>query len=332
MTRKPSISVVVPTRNRGDLLRTCLLSLTAQDIDPHNYEILVCDDGSIEDISPVVGEFQPGPPVVKLLRQPAKGPAAARNLGFRSSKADLSICLDSDVLCAPDFLFQISEALDKHPEWVAAEATVLPMGEKSPLFDAPENHGGAYPSGASGYRSDALRLVGGFDETFRYPACEDAEIAARLLKHGTFGYVPEAVVYHPARRVTFSARWRWHKFWPYVMILAKRYRFLAFPGRSVGPLPRLRVATAAIITLPAGRLLESLAWLKRDPAVGAWAFFYGLVDVLCGLRALPEILFSPVPERKNYLPLGDAKAAHRSSQDQGRNRHVTNATRPLGNA
>jgi len=329
MTCNPSISVVVPTRNRGDLLRACLLSLTAQNIDPHTYEILVCDDGSTEDISPVVDEFQPGPPKVKLLRQPARGPAAARNLGFRSSNAAVSICLDSDVVCAPDFLFLISEALHKHPEWVAAEATVLPMGERSPLFDAPENHGSAYVSAAAGYRADALRLVGGFDEAFTHAACEDAEIAARLLKLGTFGYVPEAVVCHPARRVTFATHWRWRKFWRYVMILAKRYSFLAFPDRSIGPLPpRLRVSVAAIITLPTGRLLESLAWLKRHPAIGARAFIYGLFDILCGLCALPEILFSPVPERKNYLPLDDANAAQQSSQRQEQNSCASNACDP----
>lgn len=298
-------------------MRACLSSLTAQGIDSQRYEILVCDDGSTEDMSSVVREFQPGPPTVRLLRQPAKGPAAARNMGFRSSHADVVICLDSDVVCTPDFVLRISEAFDKHPEWVAAEATVFPMGGKSPLFDAPENHGSTYVSAAAGYRADVLRLVGGFDETFCYAACEDAEIAARLLRLGTFGYVPEAVVYHPARRVTFATHWRWRKFWRYVMILAKRYGFLAFPDRPVGPFPRLRVAIAAIITLPAGRLLESLAWLKRDPAVGAQSFVYGLFDILCGLCALPDILFTPVPERKNYLTSESPKDLHQQPGEHG---------------
>jgi GT2 family glycosyltransferase len=251
----------------------------------------------------VAEEFNTSLPNLRLLRQDTKGPAAARNLGFRSSEASIFICVDSDVVCEQYFLLRICEALDQHPDWVAAETTVLPMGEKSPLYDAPENHGGTYVSAAVGYRSQALCQVGGFDEVFQHAACEDAEIGARLLTLGIFGYVPDAVVYHPSRRVTFGTHWRWRKFWRYVMILAKRYGFLAFPGKPAGPFPRLRVALAAVVTLPAGRLLESLSFLKSSLAVGAQTFVYGLFDVLCGFCALPDILFSSVPERRDYLSL-----------------------------
>jgi GT2 family glycosyltransferase len=305
------VAVVIPARNRPDLLEKCLESLACQIFPEGPLEILVCDDGSSEDLATLVRTFDSKLPNIRLIKQEPKGPAAARNMGFRSSHADIFVCVDSDVICADGFLQKLVEALRRKPDWVAAEATVLPAGEMGPFFDAPVNHGGTYGTGASAYRASALVEVGGLDEMFPYPACEDAELAARLLRLGTYGYVPEAIVYHPTRRVSLGMRWRTRKYWRYVMILAKRYRFLAFPGKPVGPFPRLRVSVAAIITLPAGRLLESLAWLKRDPAVGAHAFLYGLFDVLCGLRALPEILFSSVPERKNYLAREDMNAEHK---------------------
>jgi hypothetical protein len=96
-------------------------------------------------------------------------------------------------------------------------------------------------------------------------------------------------------------QWRSRKYWRYVMILAKRYGFLAFPGHPAGPLPRLRVALAAVVTLPGGRLLVALKHAANNPREGLSACGSAMLDVMCGLAALPEILFAPVPERKTYL-------------------------------
>jgi hypothetical protein len=85
------------------------------------------------------------------------------------------------------------------------------------------------------------------------------------------------------------------------MILAKRYGFLSFPGRPAGPFPRLRVALAAVVTLPAGRLIEGVKYIRYKPSDGMLACLYALFDVLCGIWALPEILFGCVPARRNYI-------------------------------
>jgi hypothetical protein len=126
-------------------------------------------------------------------------------------------------------------------------------------------------------------------------------LAARLLKLGEYGYVPQAVAYHPVRRVTLRTHWRWRRHWKYEMILAKRYGFLSFPGHPAGPFPRLRVALAAIVTLPAGRFIEGVKYIRHKPSEGMLACLYALFDVICGLWALPSILFSSVPPRRNYL-------------------------------
>ena len=301
MHNSPKICVVVPVKNRPDLLRACLRSVVNQQIQTDSYEILVCDDGSTVDLSPVIEEFQAGPPSVSIVYQTPKGPAAARNMGFRSRNAEIFVCVDSDVVCEPGFLCSLVSALREHDDWVAAEATVLPTGEAGLLFDAPSSHGGTYPSGASAYRAEALRRVGGFDEAFPLAACEDAELAARLLQLGHYGHVPEAIVYHPTRRVALKTYWRWRLIWKYLMILAKRYGFLAFPGHPAGPLPRLRVALAALVTLPAGRFKKGLGHMADHGYEGVVACLYALFDVLCGACALPLILLGRVPPRLNYL-------------------------------
>jgi GT2 family glycosyltransferase len=297
------IAVVIPVRNRPDLLERCLDSLTRQSFPMGECEVIVCDDSSQDDLGPVVQKFREKIPGITLLRQQGrKGPAAARNMGFRSSRADLFVCIDSDMTGTSGFIKELVTRLESNPGWVAAEAKILP-GDHRPslLWDAPDNKGGAFPSGASAYRAEALRRVGGFDEAFLLPACEDVDLAMRLLKIGTFGYVPEAVTTHPVRRVTWRTHWRWRRHWRYETFLAKRHGILAFPGHPCGRFPRTRVARAAVLTLPAGRLIEAIRSMKDNPVEGGVGCVYALFDVFCGIVALPDILFSRVPPWRNYL-------------------------------
>ena len=303
VSRLSRVAVVIPLRNRLGLLEGCLSSLVRQKFLINGCEVIICDDCSDDNLEALVNKFLERIPKIRLLRQQKpKGPAAARNMGFRSSNADIFVCVDSDVVCAPDFLWKIIEALKSNRDWVAAEATVIPIGGSiSPLWDAPVNKGEVFLSAASAYRGDAIRRLGGFDETFILAACEDTDLAARLLVLGKYGYVPEAVVYHPRRRITLDTHWKWRKHWKYVMILAKRYGFLGFPGRSAGRFPRLRVALSALVRLPARRLIEGVNYMKRKPSDGAFACLYALFDIFCGLWALPGIMFSSVPPLRNYL-------------------------------
>jgi GT2 family glycosyltransferase len=297
------VSVVVPVHNRPELLKQSLSSFTSQDFALNDFEVLVCDDGSTEDLRSIVENFNKVIPNIRLLRQKPKGPAAARNLGIHESIGSTIIFLDSDVLLDRSLISHMVSAMDKNLEWMGAEASIKPVGgEDNPLWDAPvSNTGGRFHTAAIAYRRNALLLAGGFDETFTFSACEDVDLAARVLRYGDIGFVPKAIVYHPRRRVTLGTHWQWRKFWRYEIILAKRYGFLSFPGHPAGPFPRLRVASAAIVTLPAGRFIEGLKYIKRKPTDGMLTCFYAIFAVFCGLWALPSILFSDVPKQRNYL-------------------------------
>ena len=296
-------SVVVPVRNRPDLLAATLASLVDQDIPAQDYEIVVCDDGSVDDIGNVLARFAGADACVRLERQPPIGPAAARNLGIRQSRAPIVIFVDSDVVVDRCLVSSLVGALAAQPQWQGAEAALLPSGKDTGLlWDAPASlEGGHYHTAAIAYRREALVAAGGFDETFKLPACEDVELALRVLARGAIGFVPEAKAWHPRRKVTARMHWRWRRHWRYETILAQRYGILAFPGRSCGPFPRLRVAFAAVVTLPGGRLLSALRASLRAPAEAGPAALYALLDVVCGLVVLPDILFGPVPARQDYL-------------------------------
>jgi glycosyltransferase involved in cell wall biosynthesis len=297
------VSVVVPVRNRADLLALCLDSLVSQDLPASSFEIIVCDDGSTEDLSGIVEMCRQRHSETRHVQQDRLGPAAARNLGIRNSSAPVILFIDSDIVADGNLIRRIDDAMTRNPNWVGAEACLIPIdGTQNPLWEAPDaSSGGRFHTAAIAYRREALIAAGGLDESFLLPACEDVELAARILPLGPIGFVPEAKAFHPRRRVDLRTHWRSRLHWKYLVPLAKRYGFLAFPERKTGRFYRLRIALAALITLPLGRLLEALRWTKRDPSVATRAGCYAIFDVVCGLWALPDILICRVPERLNYL-------------------------------
>ncbi len=303
MSQSLRASVVVPVRNRPDLLARTLETLVEQDFPAAEYEIVICDDGSVDDITKVLTRFIAAPVAIRLAKQAPIGPAAARNLGIRESDAPVVIFVDSDVQADRALVRSLVEALQANPDWLGAEAALHPEGGQAGiLWDAPAStDGGHYHTAAIAYRRDVLLAVGGFDEEFRLPACEDVELAVRVLGQGPIGFVPKAKVWHPRRKVTGLTHWRWRRHWRYETILSVRYGILAFPGKSCGPFPRLRVAWAAVATLPAGRFLVALKTCASAPSDAFRAALYALFDVWCGLWVLPSILFAPVPTRRDYL-------------------------------
>jgi GT2 family glycosyltransferase len=286
-----------------DLLMRCLDSIATQDFPAADYEVIVCDDGSTVDLSKTVARFYPRLPNLKLVKQGRRGPAAARNLGICESDAPIIMFLDSDCVADNGLIRCLVGALADHPHWAGAEACLLPVeGFPGPLWEAPgAPEGGRFHTAAIAYRRDALIAVGGLDETFLLPACEDVELAARILSLGLIGFVPDAKAYHPRRRVSFHTHWRSRLYWKYLVILAQRYGFLAFPDRKTGRFFRLRLAWAAVFSLPLGRLLKSLHWMRQSPSDAILGSLYAFFDIPCGLGALPDILFGAVPERINYL-------------------------------
>jgi GT2 family glycosyltransferase len=295
-------------------LQACLRSLLDQELGGLNSQIVVCDDGSepplqLDDAVTVNADGGDGrdgghdSKHVELVRQPPRGPAAARNQGARRASANLIAFVDSDVELDASCLRELVLALQRNANWRGAEAALLPTGgEAGLLSEAPRNlDGGTYHTAAIVYRRCAFVDAGGFDEAFPYPASEDVELAARILQQGAIGFVPEAIAYHPRRAVTAATHWDWRKHWFFTAVVARRYGFLAFPGTDAGVFPRARVGLAAVFTLPLGRFKAAMGAVLREPAVACRAAAYALLDVFVGLAALPGVLFGAIPPRRNYL-------------------------------
>lgn len=107
------VSVIVPVYNRPNLLREALNSIGAQTY--RNFEVIIVDDGSIEQVNKIVKEFETNSEQkVIFLRQNHRGPGAARNLGLKTAHGELIAFLDSDDLWHPEMLESTVPYLQEH--------------------------------------------------------------------------------------------------------------------------------------------------------------------------------------------------------------------------
>ncbi len=108
MTPEPSISVIIPVKNRAELLKATLNNILQQTLSPS--EIIVVDDGSTDHLPEVKDQFQHQ---VQFVENPGKGPGAARNLGLKLASGKYIQFFDSDDLMTRDKLCLQADALEK---------------------------------------------------------------------------------------------------------------------------------------------------------------------------------------------------------------------------
>jgi GT2 family glycosyltransferase len=303
----PEVSVVIPSRNRRPDLARCLAALAAQDFPKDKFEVIICDDGSTESLVEAVKDAKRAGLQARYVRQEPKGPAAARNLGIHNARARIVAMTDSDTLPEKKWLRKLYEALDRNPDAAGVEGQVFAENEAEfgPLGEGPANKsGGVYLTCNCAYRRDALVAVGGFDESFPYPAYEDTELAARILQVGRIAWQPEAIVIHPQRPLTLKAVLKKLRHWEYVMLMGYRYGYLAWPRYPVS-YPRLRVVALSIAALPLSKFKTAAQWMAIKPAIALKLLLYGIAESLGALLwVTPRVLLTSFQNRiirRRYL-------------------------------
>ncbi|MFN2302107.1 MAG: glycosyltransferase family 2 protein [Anaerolineales bacterium] len=108
----PRVSVIIPTFNRSQFLFHAISSVLVQTYS--GFEILVIDDGSIDDTSEVVAGFND--PRIRYIKQENCGRSTARNLGLEQAQGEYIAFLDDDDLYLPHKLAIQISYLDSHQE------------------------------------------------------------------------------------------------------------------------------------------------------------------------------------------------------------------------
>jgi glycosyltransferase involved in cell wall biosynthesis len=195
----PEITVIVPTYNRLDSLRRCLGRLAAQTT-RRPIEIVVVDDGS--DDGERIAEAVAGVPNARLVRQPRRGPAAARNTGVRVARGSILCFTDDDCEPHTDWATRLADAVLGGADVVAGTTT---NGQVESRFATASQvqadyfrRRSAVPFVASNNVASTALLLREvpFDDRYR-GAAEDRDWCDRVAWLGyRIDYEPAALVHH----------------------------------------------------------------------------------------------------------------------------------------
>lgn len=207
----PTVTIVIPVKDRDEELARCLASLSRIVYPKEKLQVVVVDDGST-DLSPVLAKLY-GAEVVPS-GGTGRGPAAARNVGAGIATGDILAFIDSDCTASPDWLGDLIPSFDD-PRIAAVGGFVDGMCRES----AVDRYESVMSSLSLGSRE---RIGSSGDDTFYLPSCnllvrrtlfhgvggfrdemhvgEDVDLTWRLRDQGwTIGYIPAGRVFHEHR-------------------------------------------------------------------------------------------------------------------------------------
>ncbi len=205
------VTCVIPVRDDPEGLTRLLRSLEANQ--PAPADVVIAEDGSRD--PQAFAELARAHNAGIIQHVAARGPAAARNEGWRTAATGVVVFLDSDVVVGPDWLSPLlAHFSDPTVAAVAprvrapdAESSTLHRFERhsSPLDMGPQPSIVAsrrrvryVPSAALLFRRDVLDELNGFDEDLRVG--EDVDLVWRAAAAGwTVRYEPSVVVHHRNR-------------------------------------------------------------------------------------------------------------------------------------
>lgn len=223
----PSVSVVVCTRNRPELLASCLRSLQGQRYP--RFEIIVVDNSTgAPEVEALTRELSDSAPIQYVV-EPRMGLSRARNRGTASATGDIVAFLDDDATADECWIVELARPYLSDDGVASVNGLILPAELRTPsqewlsrygghskgrgflqeVFDAADRRGQSPlyplpPFGAGGnmsFRRAVLHDLRGFDEALGAgtPAggAEETFQFTRLLLQGhRIVYRPSALVWH----------------------------------------------------------------------------------------------------------------------------------------
>jgi histidinol-phosphate phosphatase family protein len=196
----PGVDIVIPTIGR-ESLRVLLQALAAQTVAPGRI-VLVDDRPAPDGRLPI----PPGSPLdLTVVAGGGRGPAAARNAGWRRTRSEWVAFLDDDVVPPPDwFSALLADLAEAGPGVAASQGRIrvpLPAGRRP--TDWERNVAGLerarWATADMAYRRAALDDTGGFDERFPRAYREDADLGLRVVRAGGRIVTGRRQISHPVR-------------------------------------------------------------------------------------------------------------------------------------
>jgi glycosyltransferase involved in cell wall biosynthesis len=218
----PFVTVAIPSRDRAHLLPEALTSVFKQDYPSDRYEVLMINDGSVDNTEEVYEQLRSQANCqTRYIKAEGIGTAAARNLATREAKGEIVAHTDDDCRLPPGWIRAGVMAFEPGVAFVAGP--ILPKPEQRfTYFSWSMDHrvdNGTYPTSNIFYRRDIFLDEGGFNETFGMNMLGrpvwgwDTDLAWRLLRKGfqsrfALGAINYTEVFHLSPKRWLLESWR----------------------------------------------------------------------------------------------------------------------------
>ncbi|WP_246999250.1 glycosyltransferase family 2 protein [Halosolutus gelatinilyticus] len=197
----PTVSVVIPTYNRADVLPRSIDSVYNQTLD--DCEIIIVDDNSSDNTGEIIEQYDDSR-MSYIVHEENMGGAAARNTGIEAASSEYIAFLDSDDEWLPTKLEKQLEVFDRvNPHTgVVYTGHYLSDSDSKRLGPVPTASGDVYrdqlksdyinPTSTVMVRKECFETAGGFNPNL--PARQDYDMWLRISEHYEFQPVREPLV------------------------------------------------------------------------------------------------------------------------------------------
>jgi cellulose synthase/poly-beta-1,6-N-acetylglucosamine synthase-like glycosyltransferase len=286
----PFVSIVIPVYNGAGTIRMCLDAILNQDLPREQYEVIVVDNNSTDNLAETVQGY----PAKLVSERSCQSAYAARNTGIRQATGELVAFIDADCVAEPDWLRRLIEPFaDETVGGVGGEIVDLQainLVERFiqcclPYRQCLPNDGRFLPgliTGNAAYRRQDLLDIGLFNTMFDG---SDIDLSWRLqINTGRqIRFVPEAIVHHKHRSSVRRLFWWQYRLGYGEILMAALYRDLHDSLYNPGSqLKNMAKQIRALLTYPASFVRRLLPWVTNrrdlDPLYIARPMFFFVAD------------------------------------------------------
>lgn len=253
----PRISVLMGAYNCADTIGKSIESIQMQTVT--DWEMIICDDGSSDNTTEVVKEYQKNDKRIILIQNDKnRGLSYTLNHCLEFAKTEYCARMDGDDLCSPNRFETQLNFLENHPEYSFVSSTMKRFDEDG-YYDEPAIGAGYEPTNMSFVKGspfchapvmikkEAYDAVGGYRVRPETLGVEDYDLWFRLYAKGFKGYMLENPLYDmfdgrgAAKRRTFKRRLNeaWVRKEGYKSLnIPMIYRLMVFKPILVGLIPQ----------------------------------------------------------------------------------------------
>lgn len=273
------ISIIILNYNEPELTIRCLKSL--EKISYKNYEIILVDNGSKEDVGKLIKDKFRN---VKLIKNKENlGYAEGNNVGYRQAKGELILFLNNDAIVTRDFLQPLVDSLNVDRELAAVQPKILQYPKKE-LIDSVGSYfittGFLYHLGHNKkdqkkyqnetyvfsmkgacmlFKKSVLEKVGVFDKDY-FAYFEETDLCHRVWLAGhKIKFIPESTIYHEGGQTSKKLQSTFVQFHSYknrIYTYAKNFELLTL--LKILPIHLLLCEVVSCLYIVTGKF--SLTW------------------------------------------------------------------------